>query len=278
MRGYGQYCPIARASEVLAERWTPIIVRNVLLGCHTFNEIATGAPGLSRALLTRRLRELERAGILSIRPKPEGRGSLYEPTRAGRDLWPVLTALGEWAQRWADVSVKHGDPGAVIWAWCEVFLGYDRLPDQRVVVRFEFLDHNRDGKRRREWLLIERREGELCETDPGFGDDVVVTIEDPLEFARWHLGMVEWAQLVRSGAVEVSGHRELRRALPTWNRGPEVHARLRLEGRRAPRSLRLPPLGAVEGARRGPPHKVEPRAGGVENPRLHRRGNIAEPS
>lgn len=75
MRGYSQYCPIARASEVLAERWTPIIVRNVLLGCHTFNEIASGAPGLSRALLTRRLRELERAGIITIRPKPEGRGS-----------------------------------------------------------------------------------------------------------------------------------------------------------------------------------------------------------
>lgn len=88
MRGYGQYCPVARASEVLAERWTPIIVRNVLLGCRTFNEIAAGAPGLSRALLTKRLRELERAGIIEIRLKPDGRGSLYEPTQSGRGLWP----------------------------------------------------------------------------------------------------------------------------------------------------------------------------------------------
>jgi DNA-binding HxlR family transcriptional regulator len=69
MRNYGQFCPIARGSEILAERWTPIILRNVLMGCHTFNQIAVGAPGLSRALLTRRLHELEHAGVIQIRPK-----------------------------------------------------------------------------------------------------------------------------------------------------------------------------------------------------------------
>ena len=83
MRTYGQYCPIARGSEVLAGRWTPVILRNVLLGCRTFNDISAGAPGLSRALLTKRLRELERAELLTIVPKPGGRGSFYEPTEAG---------------------------------------------------------------------------------------------------------------------------------------------------------------------------------------------------
>ncbi|HEX3212376.1 MAG TPA: helix-turn-helix domain-containing protein, partial [Actinomycetota bacterium] len=77
MRSYGQFCPIARGSEILAERWTPIILRNLLLGCRTFNEIAAGGPGLSRALLARRLRELERAGVVEIRPKQNGRGSVY---------------------------------------------------------------------------------------------------------------------------------------------------------------------------------------------------------
>jgi DNA-binding HxlR family transcriptional regulator len=89
MRTYGQFCPIARGSEILAERWTPIILRNLLLGCRTFNELAAGAPGLSRALLARRLRELERAGVIEIRPKPGGRGSVYEPTPAGKDLTGV---------------------------------------------------------------------------------------------------------------------------------------------------------------------------------------------
>jgi hypothetical protein len=74
MRNYGQFCPIARGSEILAERWTPIILRNVLMGCHTFNQIAVGAPGLSRALLTRRLHKLENAGVIQIRPKPDGHG------------------------------------------------------------------------------------------------------------------------------------------------------------------------------------------------------------
>ena len=81
MRNYGQFCPVARASEVLGERWTIIIVRNLLVGCHTFNGIAEGAPGLSRALLTKRLQELRRAGVIDVVPKPGGRGSLYQLTR-----------------------------------------------------------------------------------------------------------------------------------------------------------------------------------------------------
>src|SRR5688572_26278566 len=110
MRTYGQYCPIARGSEVVAERWTPIILRNLLAGCNTFNEIAAGAPGLSRALLTRRLRELERAGVLEISPKADGHGSLYEPTPAGKDLEAVLSALGGWAERWTEITNEHADP------------------------------------------------------------------------------------------------------------------------------------------------------------------------
>src|SRR5437660_6949150 len=94
MRTYGQYCPVARGAEVFAERWTPIIMRNILYGCRTFTEIADGAPGLSRALLIRRLRQLEHAGIIKTRSKPDRHGSLYEPTDAGRALEPVLTALG----------------------------------------------------------------------------------------------------------------------------------------------------------------------------------------
>jgi DNA-binding HxlR family transcriptional regulator len=99
MRTYGQYCPIARASELLAERWSLIILRNiVLVGCRTFNEIADGAPGLSRGLLSKRLRDLERAGVVEIRPKPDGPGSTYEPTQAGRALSEVMLALHRWGR------------------------------------------------------------------------------------------------------------------------------------------------------------------------------------
>lgn len=224
MRNYGQFCPVARGSEILAERWTPIILRNILHGCYTFNEIAAGAPGLSRALLTRRLRELEQAGVIQIDPKPDGHGSLYRPTPAGRDLSGVLEAIGGWAERWTEVTAKHSDPEMVVWSWCTEFLRRDLLPDRRVVVRFDF---SSQGRKRKGWLLIERRDGELCRVDPGFGDDVVVTINDPLMFTHWHMGRVEWATALRSGAVQVNGPRALCRALPTWNSGPEALARRR---------------------------------------------------
>jgi DNA-binding HxlR family transcriptional regulator len=224
MRKYGQYCPIARGSEVLAERWTPIILRNILLGFHTFNEIAAGAPGLSRALLTRRLHELERAGVIEIHPKPDGHGSLYEPTPAGEDLLNVLNALGRWAERWTELTKEHADSDYVLWTWCRTYLRRELLPARRVVVRFEL--HQR-GRRVNHWLLIEGGDGELCRTDPGFGDDVVVTVKDPLVFARWHLGLVGWSAALRSGGIHVSGPRDLCRALPTWNGGPQVWAERR---------------------------------------------------
>lgn len=220
MRSYGQFCPIARGSEIFAERWTPIILRNLLVGCRTFNEIAAAAPGLSRALLTRRLRELERAGLVDICPKPHGRGSRYEPTPAAEAMWPVLRALGDWAQQWTELTSDHADPDAVLWSWAQSYLRRDLLPERRVVVRFEF--HSRG--RRTVWLLVERGGAEICRFDPGFGDDVTVRINNSIAFTRWHLGDIEWADAVRSGAITVEGPRDLRRALPTWNGAPESRA------------------------------------------------------
>jgi DNA-binding HxlR family transcriptional regulator len=239
MRNYGQFCPIARGSEILAERWTPIILRNILQGCRTFNQIAAGAPGLSRALLTRRLRELEHAGVIQIRPKPDGHGSWYEPTPAGRDLLPVLLALGRWAERWTQLTTKHADPEMVLWSWCQEFLRRDLLPDRRVVVRFDF---SFGSRKTRGWLLLEEHEGELCRVDPGFGDDLVVTITDPLTFTHWHTGRLGWAAALRSGGIQVSGPRALSRALPTWNAGPDTNARRRIELEQTPVGTLASPL------------------------------------
>ncbi|MGC9541768.1 FAD-binding protein [Streptomyces sp. UG1] len=276
MRSYGQFCPIARGSGLIAERWTPIILRNVLLGCRTFNEIAAGAPGLSRALLARRLRELEHAGVVAVRPKPDGRGSYYLPTPSGRELWPVLQALGDWAERWMDVTAEDADPDLVVWSWCQSSLRRDLLPERRVVVRFEFAADGSaaaDGSRpsgvravpgalTRVWLLLEQGRGEVCGFDPGFGDDLVVTVDDPLAFARWHLGLVEWSAALKSGAIRVEGPRDLRRALPTWNSYPQARARRRAEHRRAPGGPQPLPPEAVPSAadgRRDPPWRTVPR-------------------
>lgn len=220
MRTYGQYCPIARASEVLAERWTIIILRNILMvGCRTFNEIADGAPDLSRGLLSKRLRELQRAGVIEIRPKPDGRGSIYEPTEAGRQLWDVLVALQSWGLQWAELTPEHAHPGVVLWTWVNAYLNRERLPRRRVLVRFDY--PMLSGPGRRSWLLIEHGDAEICEKSPGGEDDLVVVVSDPVAFARWHLGEIEWGDAVRSGAIEVRGPSVLSRALPTWARHPE---------------------------------------------------------
>jgi DNA-binding HxlR family transcriptional regulator len=217
MRSYGLYCPIARASELLAERWSIIILRNiVVLGCRTFNEIADCAPGLSRGLLSKRLRDLERAGVIEIRPKADGPGSTYEPTEAGRELADLMKALQHWGSRWADLTPEHAHPGVVLWMWATFFLDRDLLPRRRVLVRFDYPTLRGGGSRN--WLLIERGNAEICEKHPGGDEQLVVVVHDPLAFARWHLGEIRWGAALRSGAIETRGSRALARALPTWHR------------------------------------------------------------
>jgi hypothetical protein len=108
----------------------------------------------------------------------------------------VLEAIGGWAERWTELTTEHSDPEVVLWSWCQEFLRRDLLPDRRVVVRFDFSFGRRTT---RGWLLLERGEGELCRVDPGFSDDLVVTITNPLTFTHWHMGRLAWAALLRSG-------------------------------------------------------------------------------
>src|SRR5262245_22924244 len=158
MRTYGQYCPIARGAEIFAERWTPLIIRNLYLGCGSFSEILEGAPGLSRTLLSERLKHLERLGIMRSEAKAQGRGPHSALTAAGHDLYAVCNALGEWGAQWLEIAPEHLDPFVALWSMCNA-LRRDRLPDRRVLIRFDFT-----GRRPRErfWLLIERGETEIC--------------------------------------------------------------------------------------------------------------------
>nr|WP_197973035.1 helix-turn-helix domain-containing protein [Streptomyces gossypiisoli] len=211
VRGYGQYCPIARASEVFAERWTPLIVRNLALGCETFSDILRGAPGLSRTLLAARLRELQRHGLLSREQGP-GHSVRYRLTEAGTDLWQVCLALGAWGVRWLELAPEHLDPYPVLWAMCRS-ADPAALPDHRVVVRLDFPALRPPN---RFWLLYEHGGAEVCVHSPGGEEDLVV-VADPAAFTRWHMGWTTWAQAVRSGHIAVTGPRDLARAFPTWN-------------------------------------------------------------
>jgi DNA-binding HxlR family transcriptional regulator len=212
VRTYGQYCPIARGAEIFAERWTPVIIRNLYLGCSSFTEIHEGAPGLSRTLLSQRLRQLEHLGIVRSEAKPRGRGRHYHLTTAGQDLFRVCASLGEWGARWLELAPEHLDPFVALWSMCNS-LRRDRLPDRRVVVRFDFTGRPRPE---RYWLLIEHSDVEICKEYPGFDEDLYLEAEAEA-FVKWHLGRLTWAEATRSGRIRLQGHSSLVRAFPTWN-------------------------------------------------------------
>ena len=165
MRTYGQYCPIARAAEILAERWTPIILRNMLLGATTFGEIAEGAPGISRTLLAYRLRELEDAGVIARTGAPRARDSRYGLTKAGRDLNAVMLAMGTWGERWMEMTPRHTDPGVVLDSWRRWYLALERLPDRRVVTRFDFPDQPK--KIEQLWMIFDGEAHRGLQVQPG---------------------------------------------------------------------------------------------------------------
>ena len=209
-RGYGQYCPVAKGAEVFAERWTPLILRNLYLGCRGFGEIHQGLPGMSRSLLSQRLANLERAGIVQRRPSPSGRGWHWSLTSAGEELNQVGLALGTWAARWMELAPRDYDPAIVLWAWCRL-LEPARLPHRRVVVRFDL----RDLPRQRFWLLLERPEAEVCVTHPGFDEDLVI-VTDSHTLTRVHMGRMPLGQAIEAGTWEAQGPPGLARDLMTW--------------------------------------------------------------
>jgi len=211
---YRQYCPIARASEILAERWTPLLVRNLMLGANTFNDLARGVPAMSRSMLSKRLAELEHAGVIRSTPKQRGRGSSYELTEAGADLAAVIDALGVWGERWVEVTTTHADPGFALWAWCQAQLDRSKLPAGRIVVAFTFPDEAAGN--RYYWLLVENDDAEVCYADPGGNPDLHVEAES-LAFVDWHRGALSWSSARRDGRITITGPSHLARAFATWN-------------------------------------------------------------
>lgn len=216
LKGYGQFCPIAVASEIFAQRWTPIILRELFAGSRRFNEIWRGMPLISRALLAQRLRELEAAGIIESTPLESGRGSAYQLTQAGLEFREIIEYLGIWGQRWTvRVDPENLHASFVMWN-VRRRIALDRLPPKLIVVCFVFegLPSGHDGPGTF-WLLLERSGAELCVTDPGFAVDLYVEA-DLAAFSHVWLGDLPFAKALQSGAVRLIGPPELVRALPSW--------------------------------------------------------------
>lgn len=211
---YGQFCPVAQAAEVLTERWTLLVLRELLTGSTRFNELQRGVPRMSSSLLSKRLRELERSGLITREPLPGERGNAYELTPAGEALGPLVVGIGTWSRDWLkrEVSVEEADPALLMWDM-QRSLRLDRLPAERVVTFFRYRDAE-EGKRAW-WMVAQEGDADLCLTDPGFPIDLNVDAEAKAMAEVW-LGRLELGAAMRSRRLRVTGPDHLVRSLPDW--------------------------------------------------------------
>ncbi|WKG05480.1 helix-turn-helix domain-containing protein [Mycolicibacterium sp. HK-90] len=211
MSTYGQFCPVAKAMELLDERWTLLVVRELLRGSAHFNDLRRGVPKMSPALLSKRLKSLTRAGVIE-RTEIDGRTS-YSLTECGRELAGVVDALGSWGVRWiGELGEEDLDPHLLMWDMRRTIPLTD-WPRSRTTIAFVL-----DGvapKASRWWLVVADGQADVCDFDPGH--EVAGTVQTSLRTLTeiWR-GDVGWARAVLDGRVALSGSADVRRAIPKW--------------------------------------------------------------
>ena len=212
MNKYGQYCPVAMAMEILGDRWTLLIVRDLLTGTRHFNDLERGLPGISRGLLSKRLQRLQAAGVIERRARGKGHKTDYRLTQAGVELQSVIDSLMNWGAKWAfgEPSEEQLDPLLLMW-WMRSRVRREQLSQARVVVQFDFLHRRKETY----WLILTPEDVSICLTDPGYDNDVSVIAELRDYFQLW-LGKIGYHDALRSGRVRVDALPALRRAFPSW--------------------------------------------------------------
>ena len=210
---YGQFCPVAMAAEVFCTRWTPLILRELLCGSHRFNDLRRGVPRMSPTLLSKRLKELAKAGVIETRKAADGVIE-YHLTPAGEELRDVVMMLGFWGQHWVETqhALEKLDPSLLMWDMRR-HLDPEPLPPSRCTVQFLFPDQ--PPARQRYWLVIDGRDVDVCSTDPGFEVDLYVTCALRIMTAIW-MGIATVRAEVRSGRLELDGSPEMASSMQQW--------------------------------------------------------------
>jgi DNA-binding HxlR family transcriptional regulator len=214
MIDYGQFCTVARGAEVLCERWTPLVVRELMCGSTRFNDIRRGVPRMSGSLLAQRLRKLEEVGVVK-RVQGTGVSAEYHLTGAGEELRPIVMALGHWGARWIGSRLKRGqlDAGFLMWD-IRRFVHLDECPPGRcIVVHFRFTDAP-EGERRW-WLVIDQGTADLCRDNPG--DEPTLIVEcTVLALTEIWTGDREAEDAIRERRVRMTGGARDARDLWRW--------------------------------------------------------------
>lgn len=244
---YGQYCPLSLAVELLCRRWTMLVVSRLMDGCSHFNEIHRGLPRVSPSLLSRRLTELRRAGLVRTRKSRKHRGKEYVLTEAGWELEPVIMNLAVWGHRWArDMTDEDLDPAFLLWSMHRR-MDTDRMPPGRTVVEFNFSAAPPGDEKF--WLINRDGEVEMCLKDPGLDVDVLVIARLRTFFEAWR-GFRDLRAEIRAGRIKLLGPRDLCAQFPDWLLLSELAPNPRLRPGRERRLARR--SGAAAAASPGP--------------------------
>jgi DNA-binding HxlR family transcriptional regulator len=210
---YGQFCPVSMAAEVICGRWTVLVLREMLCGTTRFNELRRGVPRMSPSLLSKRLKELEAAGVVRTVP---GQGGVveYRLTEAGEDLRPIVMAMGFWGQRWVEsqLSLRNLDPSLLMWDMRRN-LNPEPLPTRRCTIQFQYPELA--ANRRNWWLVVDGPTVDLCAHDPGFELDLIVTCSLRTMTAIW-MGIASVAQETAAGRLTLDGDPGVARAMQRW--------------------------------------------------------------
>lgn len=212
MKGYGQFCPIAKASEVLGERWTNLVIRELGAGSDTFNDLRKGLPLMSPSILSTRLKSLEKSGIVDR--KERNSNVRYTLTKAGEELTPIILQLGTWGHRWvrSDLTEDDLDPSLLIW---DIHRNLDAefFKGERTVINFEFTDYV--SKMRNWWIVITHGDVDVCLKDPGYEVDLKVSSDLKTMTAIW-MGDTTVMKALRENLVELTGSSHLKKNITVW--------------------------------------------------------------
>ena len=212
MKGYGQYCPIAKATEVVGERWTNLVIRELAAGSHTFNDLRKGLPLMSPSLLSTRLKTLEQAEVV-VRTTSNQHVN-YQLTEAGEELAHIIWQLGTWGHRWvrSELAAEDLDPSLLVWdIHRTIDPGLFKAP--RTVIRIEFTDYT--SKLRFWWLVITRDNVDVCYQDPGYELDLEISTDLRTLTAAW-MGDTTIMKAIREKSIVVSGSGYLKKNIAVW--------------------------------------------------------------
>jgi DNA-binding HxlR family transcriptional regulator len=227
MRSYGQFCPIAKAAELFCERWTALILRDLSAGATRFAQLRRGVPQASPTLLSRRLKELEREGVLERRRSETGRSWTYHLTPAGKEFTPLVQALGVWGQRWARRELNKHETNLTLLMWSlELCVHPEVYAPRRCVVQLTFADQPQALQRW--WFVNERGCTELCFDDPGFDVDLYLhtSLRDMILIYRGDLAL---SQAMAQDRFKAHGVAWARRSMARWlGSSPVAHVKSRL--------------------------------------------------